>query len=228
MICLYNHHLTKSALIYIALGIIFAVFSSKIKSISADYESVCFSDECSIEIEIEEDMEGPVYLYYSLDNFFQNHFDYITSLSMEQLKGNEQTEDELESCKPIVTAGDLDYSVYNLNGEEMELSDVLYPCGLVATTFFNGTEFFEVSYFWEKERSFDLRRRIDTFRMMDSNDNNITISEEGIAWETDIETFKNTGSDYKSKQWIEIENNGTKLSSLNFNHRKTIEGQQST
>ena len=70
--------------------------------------------------------------------------------------------------------------------------------------------------------------KIDTFRMMDSNDNNITISEEGIAWETDIETFKNTGSDYKSKQWIEIENNGTKLSSLNFNYPKTIEGQQST
>lgn len=46
--------------------------------------------------------------------------------------------------------------------------------------------------------------------MKDSNDNNITISEEGIAWETDRENFKNAGSSYKSKQWMEIEDNGTK------------------
>ena len=45
---------------------------------------------------------------------------------------------------------------------------------------------------------------------MDEDDNNITIEENGIAWETDIEKYKNAANDYKSKQWIEIEGNGIK------------------
>ena len=50
----------------------------------------------------------------------------------------------------------------------------------------------------------------DTFSLWDSGDSQIEISEEGIAWQTDIDKFKNADADdYTSLQWMEVENNGT-------------------
>ncbi len=34
---------------------------------------------CTIEFEIEEDMEGPILVYYEIENFYQNHREYTTS-----------------------------------------------------------------------------------------------------------------------------------------------------
>lgn len=34
---------------------------------------------CVIEFEIEKDMEGPILLYYEVQNFYQNHREYTTS-----------------------------------------------------------------------------------------------------------------------------------------------------
>lgn len=125
-----------------ALGITFAVVSANLKSASADYESSCSASEaeCSIKIKIEEDMEAPIYFYYSLENFFQNHFDYIGSLNYDQLKGNVKTVEELESCNPIVKVGDLGYNITNLEGGKLDSNDPLFPCGLIAATFFNGKQ----------------------------------------------------------------------------------------
>ena len=65
-------------------------------------------------------MEEPVvYVWYEIDNFYQNHNRYMTSFSMEQLLGTHPSDDS--TCKPSSERGDKD----------------LYPCGVIANSMFN-------------------------------------------------------------------------------------------
>lgn len=45
------------------------------------------SDKCSVKFTVGEDMEGPVYLLYSIKNVYTNHRKFLNSFSPEQLKG---------------------------------------------------------------------------------------------------------------------------------------------
>jgi len=48
-------------------------------------------------------MEAPVFLFYKLDNFYQNHRRYIKSKSADQLAGSDISEsDASANCDPIV------------------------------------------------------------------------------------------------------------------------------
>ncbi|OII75133.1 LEM3 CDC50 family protein [Cryptosporidium andersoni] len=70
-------------------------------------------------------INGELYLYYSLTNFYQNHRRYLTSRSNLQLSGEVFTKpSELSSCEPLIT---------DKNGS------ILSPCGLVAWSVFNDT-----------------------------------------------------------------------------------------
>lgn len=79
---------------------------------------------CTITFDVTEEMKAPVYVYYELDNFYQNHRRYVKSRSDAQLKGELLSEGDLTDCDPLVTAAD---------------GKVLHPCGLIANSFFNGT-----------------------------------------------------------------------------------------
>ncbi|CAM9899509.1 unnamed protein product, partial [Pylaiella littoralis] len=74
--------------------------------------------ECQLTFTIDEDMEGPVYVYYGLEKFFQNHRSYVKSRSSDQLKGGVPGPD---ACSPLESLGAL----------------ALNPCGLVANSMFN-------------------------------------------------------------------------------------------
>jgi len=53
-------------------------------------------------------MEGPVYVYYELDNFYQNHRTYVKSRSNDQLGGKYIKDVEgLINCDPVTAVGDL-------------------------------------------------------------------------------------------------------------------------
>lgn len=43
--------------------------------------------QCQLTFTIDQDMEGPVYVYYGLGKFYQNHRTYVKSRSFDQLKG---------------------------------------------------------------------------------------------------------------------------------------------
>jgi len=73
----------------------------------------------SVNITVPSDMKAPVYFYYKLTNFFQNHRRYVKSRSDNQLRGAVDT----TNCDPLTTNGGLDY----------------YPCGLIANSMFNDT-----------------------------------------------------------------------------------------
>ena len=81
---------------------------------------------CEVTLEIPNDMEPPIYMYYRLDNFFQNHRRFEDSLPLMQLRGLGNGEDESVKCSPqLYLEGDKD--------------KIIYPCGLVAWSFFNDT-----------------------------------------------------------------------------------------
>lgn len=53
-------------------------------------------------ININEPIEGPLYIYYELDNFYQNHRKYVKSRSYKQLKGNYlEKQSDLLDCDPV-------------------------------------------------------------------------------------------------------------------------------
>jgi len=74
------------------------------------------------------DMQGPVNMYYQIENFYQNHRDYVKSRCDSQLNGNaDPGSSSLSSCDP--------YTYYNSS----DPSTVYLPCGLVANTMFTDT-----------------------------------------------------------------------------------------
>lgn len=95
---------------------------------------------CTITLDIDEDMDEPVYLYYELTEFYQNNRYYRRSVNWEQLSGEDLNEDEVETCKPVRTMEDLGFIQSTLNtAKGLEEDDVANPCGLIAQTLFNDT-----------------------------------------------------------------------------------------
>jgi hypothetical protein len=79
---------------------------------------------CNIVFTIPMQLNTPIFLYYKLTNFYQNHRKYVKSLSYNQLKGQDISSIEAAtSCTQMST--DASGKVY-------------YPCGLIANSVFNG------------------------------------------------------------------------------------------
>uniref|UniRef100_A0ACD6A9Z4 Uncharacterized protein n=1 Tax=Avena sativa TaxID=4498 RepID=A0ACD6A9Z4_AVESA len=79
------------------------------------------SKKCIQQVQVQYHMKAPIYVYYELDNFYQNHRRYIKSRSDKQLRhGLKHTE---SSCSPIEKNNGLP----------------VVPCGLIAWSLFNDT-----------------------------------------------------------------------------------------
>jgi len=81
-----------------------------------------------VNITIAKDMDSPIFVYYKLSNFFQNHRRYVKSRSDPQLQGGGYAA-SLSNCDPL----------------EKWDNKILYPCGLIANSFFNDT--FNATYY---------------------------------------------------------------------------------
>ncbi|XP_040383344.1 ALA-interacting subunit 1-like isoform X2 [Oryza brachyantha] len=71
---------------------------------------------------VPKDMKRPIYIYYQLDKFYQNHRRYVKSLNDLQLS-NRKNVNDTQYCSPEATA----------NGRP------IVPCGLIAWSLFNDT-----------------------------------------------------------------------------------------
>lgn len=94
---------------------------------------------CLITFEIEKDMAAPVYVYYQLDNFYQNHRRYVASRSDAQLRGDASA--STSDCSPLTTVTNT--TKWNSTADEPLDDDTsveykLNPCGLIANSLFNG------------------------------------------------------------------------------------------
>jgi len=77
--------------------------------------------ECTVTIKITHKMPKPVYVYYEIENFYQNHERYLSSLDSDQLLGSNLKKSDLSDCSPLKKNG----------------TKVLNPCGLQANSLFN-------------------------------------------------------------------------------------------
>jgi hypothetical protein len=82
------------------------------------------SPQCIVQFDIPFNIPSTVLLYYKLTNFYQNHRRYVQSYDWKQLRGDHRTVNDLKNgnCKPAATVG----------------NQVIYPCGLIANSLFNG------------------------------------------------------------------------------------------
>lgn len=80
--------------------------------------------QCTIKFNVPADLQPPVFLYYKLTSFYQNHRRYVKSYDPDQLRGKHKSADSLNKgdCKPLAKIGD----------------KAVYPCGLIANSIFNG------------------------------------------------------------------------------------------
>lgn len=87
-------------------------------------------------------MTGPVFVYYQLDNFYQNHRRYVKSRDYKQLMGETRTPtDVANTCDPIILNKDLANVGYtkSVNNKDLDPDAVAIPCGLIAKSYFNDT-----------------------------------------------------------------------------------------
>jgi hypothetical protein len=103
--------------LFLSLGITLYVMSEKVQGALLRYDDQCptplyitpdNSDPnptpCKLSLELSSEIKAPIYIYYQLDNFYQNHRRYVKSRSNEQLLGNMLTAEELQDdCNPIIT-----------------------------------------------------------------------------------------------------------------------------
>lgn len=117
--------------VFIPIGTLIVTASNDVVEISVRYDNHPNSASCNyteagdcevqLTLTVPEKMEGPVYVYYELSNYFQNHRRYVKSRSDTQLRG--ETGDT-GTCSPL---------------EENSDGEIFYPCGLIANSFFNDT-----------------------------------------------------------------------------------------
>jgi len=107
---------------FLILGALILDASGRTVEQSKRYDNQCTDGEfCFINLKIEEDMDAPVYFYYKLVNFYQNHRSYVMDYDIQQLRGDV---DDTSSC--------------TFDDTKTRDGKTVYPCGLIANSFFNG------------------------------------------------------------------------------------------
>jgi len=171
----------------IGFGIALIFINKNIVEVSQQYDTDCTDSSgnlinpCSVTITVTSNMKSPVFFYYELDNFYQNHRRYINSQSSNQLAGKVVSASTINSdCSPVITNGQMGKTA-NYLGVPLNSGDTAVPCGLIAKSWFN-----------------------DTFAMTNSAGTPIPINPTGIAWPSDIGTkYKNSAN--MTAQWIDME-----------------------
>lgn len=131
-------------IIFIPVGLVSLFASEKVVEIVDRYDDDCvppaYSDNklsfiqnktanknCTKTLNIVKNMKSPVYIYYQLDNFYQNHRRYVKSRSDKQLR-SKSGERDTKTCEPESLVG----------------GNPIVPCGLIAWSLFNDTYGFKI------------------------------------------------------------------------------------
>jgi len=80
---------------------------------------------CTLQFQVPSTIGHPVFMYYKLTNYYQNHRRYVKSYNSDQLKGSAVSYSSVQGsqCQPLDVLG----------------SKIIYPCGLIANSVFNDT-----------------------------------------------------------------------------------------
>nr|BAD32828.1 hypothetical protein [Lotus japonicus] len=124
------------SVVFVPIGVASLIASRKVVEIVHRYESSCLKGvdnkiayiqssadkTCKITLKVDKHMKSPIYVYYQLDNFYQNHRRYVKSRSDQQLRDPKE-ESSTSACKP----------------EDIANGRAIVPCGLIAWSLFNDT-----------------------------------------------------------------------------------------
>ncbi|KAI3466296.1 hypothetical protein Pfo_022959 [Paulownia fortunei] len=126
-------------MVFIPIGVVSLFASRDVVEIVNRYETDCIPEgsrndkvgfikssqdkTCNRTLSIPKHMKQPIYVYYQLDNFYQNHRRYVKSRSDQQLR-NPGSEGETDACEPEDNTKD---------------RVPIVPCGLIAWSLFNDT-----------------------------------------------------------------------------------------
>lgn len=119
---------------------------------------------CTLQFTLPNDIGPPVYLYYRLTNFYQNHRRYVKSLQLDQLRGDNVANESISgsACNPL----ELD----KITGK------AYYPCGLIANSIFNDT----------------INSPSLVSSSGGQNSQNYSMLNTGIAWASDLQLYGKT------------------------------------
>ncbi|OMO87859.1 hypothetical protein CCACVL1_08721 [Corchorus capsularis] len=135
---------TIIGIIFIPMGLVSLSASEHVVEIVDRYDEVCTSNfhnkvayiqsvstnkSCTRTLIVPKLMKSPVFIYYQLDSFYQNHRRYVKSRSDKQLR-NKAAENETTTCDPVARS-------------QPDRAPIV-PCGLIAWTLFNDTYGFSV------------------------------------------------------------------------------------
>ncbi|KAG0031309.1 hypothetical protein BGZ81_001403 [Podila clonocystis] len=140
---------------------------------------------CTIKFNVPVAMKKPVFVYYRLTNFYQNHRRYVKSLDAKQLSGVARTAAELTNsgCAPLATVTE--------NGVPYPI----YPCGLIANSMFNDT--------------FELL--LKPFEATTNLNKSYILQDTGISWKSDarkygVQTYTNLSEIRPPPNWKSFQN----------------------
>jgi hypothetical protein len=176
-------------LTFIGVGSFILVETGKVVEVSKRYDDIdeCKADwrtprTCIIDIDIDEDMDSPIFFYYEIKNMYQNHRKYFKSRDILQLMGEDRSKSDIRSnCEPVVTMDDLGFYTKGLTLDDDSPAN---PCGLLAKSYFN-----------------------DTFSLLKpDSDDEVYIDQHDIAWDVDKDDKFERSDDSKTEQWIDVEN----------------------
>ena len=164
-------------IIFIILGIILLIYSNKVHSISKSYENCGdINTNCEITIDVDQDIDKPVFVYYQLIGFYQNSRRYVKSKNIDQLLGES---DGSDGCDPAKKNSEMSLSTeVSINEKPLTDSNIAIPCGLLAKTFFNDSFTFSIG------------------------DEAITVDDSDIAFEKDRKLYSK--NKYPDLQWLDI------------------------
>ncbi|CAG9312890.1 unnamed protein product [Blepharisma stoltei] len=176
--------------ISLILGAVLLSYSYQIVDYKARYDDICedkINKICPIRLNFTDKLSKPVYLYFELKNYFQNHRKYVKSYCQNQLADKSYDSSSCQYCSPYLRADDYPDDKRNkitkLDGvSKFKDHDIVNPCGLIAFSLFR-----------------------DKFYLIDKSGNNITIEDNDIHWFTDDDSKYKNSDDYKQKQYKDFE-----------------------
>ncbi|KAK9842792.1 hypothetical protein WJX74_002489 [Apatococcus lobatus] len=130
--------------VFVPIGVGCLVSALKVIEVTHRYDDICIAGDnnaakettlmqqdglgtnCTVTLTIPKAMKAPVYIYYEIDNFYQNHRRFVKSTSNAQLRGEAVAASTLTNCEP---------ELY----QDSNKSALINPCGLPAWSYFNDT-----------------------------------------------------------------------------------------
>ncbi|KAJ3337500.1 hypothetical protein HDU93_000993 [Gonapodya sp. JEL0774] len=159
--------------IFIPIGIGLYIAADRVQQIMFDYTQCgsanppanmvwnAANSTCTVTFTVDKAFAKPVFLYYRLTSFYQNHRRYVKSYDPGQLKGDNVLEGTSlsDACSPIRQPS-------SANSSKIPQ---YYPCGLIANSMFS-------------DNIMDPIRTTDNFKYV--------FSEKGIAWPSDASKYR--------------------------------------